>query len=115
MGHSRHLGPGRGAAPLSVSPWGGGAGLRLRTSTRRTPNSCVRLHVFLQPYGTLASLMVMQCDDDSMHRCAHVRVWEVGLGHAPLDTCGVLVRECPSYLAGRGSLGGTPWFVPLTL
>ncbi len=33
--------------------------------------------------------------------CAHLRVWEVGWGHAPLDICGVLVWESrATWLAG---------------
>ncbi len=33
--------------------------------------------------------------------CAHQRVWEVGWGQAPLDLCGVLVRDL--------ELLGWPW------
>jgi hypothetical protein len=33
--------------------------------------------------------------------CAHLRVWEVGRGHAPLNLCGVLVGESrATWLAG---------------
>jgi hypothetical protein len=63
------------------------------------------------PYkgGALAPLVVSA-------NYAHLCVWEVGWGHAPLDLCGVLVRESRATWPWlRGSLGAIPWFVPLTL
>ncbi len=58
--------------------------------------------------GVLARLVVSS-------DIAHLRVWDVSWGNVPLVFLRCFGAGVPSYLAGRGSLGAFPWFVPLTL
>ncbi len=46
---------------------------------------------------------------------AYLHVWELGWGKVPLEFLWCSGAGVMSYLAGRGSLGAFPWFVPLTL
>ncbi len=44
----------------------------------------------------------------SVSNCAHLSVWEVGWGHAPLDLCGVLVRESRATWLAVARWGPSP-------